>query len=207
MKKQRKLKTYTIGGVEMTREEIKKELISFNAMKQRCYNPKNNRYHIYGARGITVCDEWMDKENGIINFIRDLGKRPSERHSIDRINPDLRYTKDNCRWVLSSDQSKNKKNYNGDHKHLLMSYEKIYTHGDVSKTIREWFLDERIEERLGVMIKGFHDRITDGWHHEDLINVPAYGRRKHQRSRLFDKKNDRVIERKPRESNKNKETA
>jgi hypothetical protein len=206
MKKQRKPKIYTVNGVELTREDLAKELRTFTNMKQRCYNPKNARYSFYGGRGLRLSDRWMDPENGFINFVTDMGRVPSQRHSIDRINNDLGYSKENCRWILLSEQSGNKKNYQGKHSHIK-EYNKIYTHNGVSKTVDQWFMDERIEERLGITVKGFNDRIGDEWHHDDIINVPAYGRRKHKRSRLFDVKNDRVLERKPRESKKDKETA
>lgn len=39
-----------------------------NAMKSRCYNINNNRYNNYGKRGIIICEDWLDKEKGIINF-------------------------------------------------------------------------------------------------------------------------------------------
>ena len=203
--KKRKLKTYTVNGVELKREDIKKELRTYNSMKQRCFNPKNARYGSYGAKGITVCDRWMDKENGFINFISDMGLIPSERHSIDRINNSFGYSKENCRWILLSEQSKNKKNFIGSYSHVR-EYNKLYTHNGVTKTVDQWFKDERIEERLGITVKGFNDRIYDEWHHDDLINVPAYGKRKHPRNRLFDKKNDRVAEKKPRVK-KTEETA
>lgn len=64
-------------------------------MIQRCTNPKNKKYLYYGGRGISVCQEWMSFQN----FINDMGKKPSPNLSIDRINNDGNYCKENCRWT------------------------------------------------------------------------------------------------------------
>jgi hypothetical protein len=76
-------------------------------MIDRCYNPRNNHYQYYGARGITVCDEWL---NSVEAFARDMGLPPSPRHSLDRINNDLGYYKENCRWATATEQSRNRRN-------------------------------------------------------------------------------------------------
>ena len=81
------------------------EYISWDKMKQRCYNSKHNRYHIYGARGITVCDEWKDSFPA---FYADMGNRP-EKYTIDRIDSDKGYYPDNCRWASVSEQNANKR--------------------------------------------------------------------------------------------------
>jgi hypothetical protein len=76
-------------------------------MLSRCRNPKNDRYRDYGERGITVCERWLRFEN----FLVDMGLRPSDRHSIDRINNDGNYEPLNCRWATSSEQNNNKRPY------------------------------------------------------------------------------------------------
>lgn len=73
-------------------------------MKQRCTNPKNPAYPNYGGRGITVCDRWMVFEN----FLADMGKRP-DGTSIDRVDNDAGYSKENCRWTDRATQSRNKR--------------------------------------------------------------------------------------------------
>lgn len=75
-------------------------------MRQRCENPNNNGYHKYGARGITVCERWKSFEH----FFADMGKRPTKKHSIDRINSLNGYSPDNCRWATAKQQQNNRTN-------------------------------------------------------------------------------------------------
>jgi hypothetical protein len=83
------------------------EYKTYKRIITRCYNTKNKRYHDYGGRGITVCDRWLESFE---NFYEDMGDRPSKDHSIDRINNNKGYSKDNCRWVTNKIQSRNKRN-------------------------------------------------------------------------------------------------
>lgn len=79
----------------------------FCGMKSRCYNPNNQHYKYYGAKGITVCDEWTG-ENGVQLFIEwALSNGYNENLTIDRINPEGDYSPNNCRWVTQSENSRN----------------------------------------------------------------------------------------------------
>lgn len=69
-------------------------------MKQRCYNPNRERYKNYGARGITVCDEWLLFENFKCWAIN---SGYSDNLTLDRIDPDKNYSPENCRWVSYSE--------------------------------------------------------------------------------------------------------
>lgn len=77
------------------------------AIKSRCTNENNKMYKNYGGRGIHMCTHW---EKSFENFIKDMGLRPSEHYSLDRINVNKGYYKGNCRWATRTEQANNKRN-------------------------------------------------------------------------------------------------
>ena len=74
-------------------------------MIARCERKSHPKYVHYGARGISVCDEWR---HSLYNFVKDMGDKPSDEYSIDRINNDGNYEASNCRWATQLTQQNNK---------------------------------------------------------------------------------------------------
>lgn len=87
------------------RGRISPEWEKWSHAKQRCANPKGERYSSYGGRGIRMCDEWA---NSFENFLRDMGPCPSG-YELDRIDVNGNYEPGNCRWVTSTVQANNKR--------------------------------------------------------------------------------------------------
>ena len=83
------------------------ELTSWMGMNNRCNNPRGQDYKDYGGRGIRICERWKLYEN----FLADLGRKPSPRHSIDRIDVNGDYEPENCCWATPVQQRRNQRRY------------------------------------------------------------------------------------------------
>lgn len=79
---------------------------SWQQMLDRCNNKDSERYKDYGSRGITVCERWLSFEN----FLADMGERPSGL-TLERINNEEGYFKNNCKWASYAEQNENKRKY------------------------------------------------------------------------------------------------
>jgi hypothetical protein len=98
-----------------------REYRAWKAMKARCYAPSTRSS--YKEKNITVCDEW---NNSFEKFLKDMGECP-ENYSLDRIDNNGNYCKENCRWTTSKEQSSNRGSFN-----LIFTYE-----GE-SKVLKDW---------------------------------------------------------------------
>ncbi len=144
----------TIHGMAK-RDAHAPEYAVWNAMVQRTSNPNNRQYPDYGARGIHIIDKWKL----FSGFIEDMGTRPTPLHSIDRINNNLSYSKENCEWSLRVAQNRNKRN-----NHLL-------TLNNMSLCVSEW------AEKLGCSPSFIANRIKRGWSDLDVLTKPSRTKR------------------------------
>ena len=129
----------------------RKEYYAWVNMKTRCVNKNYEMYHRYGGRGISFCDSWKAFDN----FYSDMGKAPSLSHTLERLDTDASYCKENCVWADIKAQANNRSNnrrieYNGQ-----------------TKTMAQW------AECLGVDYFMLQMRLDRGWSVEDAFNIPA----------------------------------
>lgn len=126
-------------------------------MKRRCLNPHDAAYHNYGGRGITVCDEWLHNYK---QFRNDMGLPPFAGASLDRIDNNKGYSKENCRWASAQDQRRNTRvNVN-------------LTLNGVTRCISEWAIVQGMPEGT------LRSRIDKGWSVTDALCRPVRFKRK-----------------------------
>lgn len=122
-------------------------------MIARCHNPNHASYFNYGARGITVCDEWRYDRSKFVDWANENGYRKGL--SIDRINNDKGYSPDNCRWVDRTVQQNNTRRNHW-----------ITANGE-THTISQWARIKGVNR--GVIFR----RLKRGWSEERAINEPV----------------------------------
>ncbi len=148
-------------GAEQTRQRLMIHGMSkhplfgiWNQMCQRCVNKNHISWKYYGGTGITVCERWQGPE-GFINFLADMGERPSAAHSLDRKIVSLPYNSDNCRWATTSEQARNKNNnrmvqFNGESRLLV-----------------------ELAEEFSINYNTLRSRIRYGWSIDDALKSPV----------------------------------
>lgn len=97
--------THTTHG-DTSDYKITPEYRCWAHIKDRCFNENTAGWEDYGGRGITMCEEWR---TSFSKFLQDMGRRPSNGYSIDRIDNDGNYEPKNCRWTTQTVQNKNRR--------------------------------------------------------------------------------------------------
>ena len=122
-------------------------------MRQRCNNPNNSHYYLYGGRGIKIDERWETyppfKEWALSNGY-------SDNLTIDRIDNDKNYSPDNCRWATQVEQMNN------------VSYNRYITLKGETHTLAEW---GRI---TGILSTTIRHRIIKGWEIERALTEKPY---------------------------------
>lgn len=130
---------------------------SYDCMKKRCYRPKNKAYKDYGAKGITVCQRWLDS---FLNFYEDMGERPSGT-SLDRIDGTGNYTPENCKWSTQKEQCRHQ------------SHNHYFTYLGKTQSIAAW------AEEYDIKYYCLRGRLTNyGWSIEEALEIKKRERRK-----------------------------
>lgn len=122
-------------------------------MLSRCRNEKHRLFHNYGGRGITVNERWFKFEN----FLVDMGRKPGVDYSLDRIDNNGPYSKDNCRWATDVEQNNNQR---------PRKPTKFVTIDGITKSLKDWL------KETGVSIAAYYQRIHRGMSEEAAIRTP-----------------------------------
>jgi len=127
-----------------------KTYMAWSQMKARCDNERNKSYADYGGRGISYCESWKN----FANFLADMGEAPIDL-SLDRIDNSLGYSKENCRWATSKQQSNNRRNTR------MIEYQG-----------KKWPKQELAEE-FGISASTLMSRLRSGWPIEKALIHPV----------------------------------
>ena len=119
-------------------------------MKTRCTNAASTSYQHYGAREITICQRWMDSFEA---FLEDMGECPDDALSLDRIDNNGDYSKENCRWATWHEQARNRRN-----NHLI-------TCDGRTQCIAAW------SEETGIPSSTISNRLKTGCSAEEALRV------------------------------------
>lgn len=144
-----------VNGFDFNNPSHKRMYLIWFDMKRRCYQPQNKRYKRYGGRGIKVCDEWLENFQNFFDWSMENGY--SDNLTIDRIDGDLDYSPNNCRWADVYEQANNRSN-----NHYI-------TYNGVTKTLKQW------SDYLGISYYVLRGRFHRGWSVERAFFAPVRG--------------------------------
>jgi hypothetical protein len=128
--------------------------VTWESMKQRCYDQNCRSYKSYGGRGIKVCDRWKDS---FVTFFGDMGEKPLGA-TLERIDVNGDYSPCNCRWATAKEQSRNKQNTRW-----------IEAFGQ-KKSLAEWCEERKLN------YKAVQRRLIKGWSPERAVSQPLRGK-------------------------------
>ena len=131
------------------------EYMAWANMISRCENANRRDYRHYGGRGIRVCKDWR---NSYQTFLSVVGRRPSAKHKLERINNNGNYKPGNVKWATQKEQTNNRRG-NG-----------LIEHAGLRMTASQW------SEKTGLSPGTIIARLDSGWPAERILNTPA---RKH----------------------------
>lgn len=121
-------------------------------MKQRCYNPKDPAYKWYGARGLTVSEDW----NSFANFFKDMGNKLDPKLTLERIDNNKGYSKENCCWAYMKEQGNNRRGninltFNGVTQNISAWAKSLgISHESLRKRLKKWTLQEALTRQKRV---------------------------------------------------------
>jgi hypothetical protein len=131
-----------VGGRDPTHGmSASPEYRAWSSLIQRCGNPNDRSYENYGGRGLQVHLPW---KRDFSLFLKEVGPRPSEAHSLDRKDNSLGYVPGNVRWATGAQQSRNKRT------------SRMLTFQGRTQCLTDWATE------LGISKKTLHQRLTDG---------------------------------------------
>lgn len=124
----------------------------FKGIVNRCYNQNSPAYKDYGARGITVCGEWLRSRELFFRWARENGY--ADHLSIDRIDNNRGYSPDNCRWATNTEQSNNTRR------------NRVISLDGIEKTLAQW------ARQYGIPLRTLWARLDSGWSEARAITTP-----------------------------------